>query len=380
MEQCFCRNVSHTEPLGQSFQLVMLSSLICAHLAHETKRAYVFQDYYWAPEHYPFKIMPDSPFPSTPLTALVGGPLVGGPWEEGDTTPRSVSQEYWERICPVGERDIIHTGDIKPSLEEADGLTVFWRWAEVIRNISGRCVEVWPDKEHDTYPQTFDLYLLGDHRIDTLWHTFKNSATSRLLDASGLVKSAIANNMHLFPRFRNRFFASTDPSRRMMALHIRRKDYERHCDSLTFYSSLYFHWNHLPELLDQFPSNLTAKERYENHCYPDIDKMKQRIRETRNAYVANGAGRVLNILYVATNADSGWIKSFKAAMTKDGWPTVVTIRDFTLNDEQIGVGMSVDTEICRKAAVFVGNGVSPFRVTTIDLTSHGPFAVLFYDS
>jgi hypothetical protein len=335
-------------------------SLLSAHLAHETERAYVFQDYVWATVHYPFELQPDSPNPTTPLSALLSGPLVGGPWEKGDTTPRSVSKEYWERICPVEERHLIHTGDVKPAVREADGLTVFRRWVEVIRNTSARCVEVWPDKVDDSWAQTFDLWLLGTHRIDTLWPTFKNSATSRLLDASDLVKSAIASNEHLFaPRFRFPFLPYGDPFRRMMALHIRRKDYEQHCHQLVQHSAIYWQWTHLPEIMDQHSPHLAHEEQYNVHCFPDIERMKQRIEEVRTAYVANGRARILDILYVATNADPDWIESFKTALRKEGWSTVVTVGDLTLSDEQFGVSMALDMEICRKAAVFVGNGVSP---------------------
>lgn len=50
----------------------------------------------------------------------------------------------------------------------------------------------------------------------------------------------------------------------------------------------------------------------------------------------------------------------KAAFRKDGWTTVVTSRDLEFDSEQKEVGMAVDMDLARKAAVFIGNGVCDF--------------------
>src|SRR5277367_2767587 len=96
---------------------ILFFSLLCAHLAYESKRAYVFQEYHWAREHYPFPFEPTPTewAPRTPLNALISGPIAGGPWDDGDPAPRSVSEDYFELVCPPEDRDIINTREVKPA-------------------------------------------------------------------------------------------------------------------------------------------------------------------------------------------------------------------------------------------------------------------------
>jgi hypothetical protein len=66
----------------------------------------------------------------------------------------------------------------------------------------------------------------------------------------------------------------------------------------------------------------------------------------------------LDTFYLLTNEKSAWIDEIKDALKRDGW-TVATSQDLVLDAEQRDVSMAVDMEIARRAAVFVGNGVSP---------------------
>src|ERR1700721_104891 len=66
--------------------LILTSSLLCTHLAYESNRAYVFQNYFWEPKHYSwrFTYIPFfTQWPTTPLNALISGPTAGGPWDPG---------------------------------------------------------------------------------------------------------------------------------------------------------------------------------------------------------------------------------------------------------------------------------------------------------
>jgi len=47
----------------------------------------------------------------------------------------------------------------------------------------------------------------------------------------------------------------------------------------------------------------------------------------------------------------------KPFLQSSGWHTIVTTQDLELDQEQKDVGMAVDMEYARKAAVFIGNGV-----------------------
>lgn len=52
------------------------------------------------------------------------------------------------------------------------------------------------------------------------------------------------------------------------------------------------------------------------------------------------------------------LDEFNKALKASGWTTIVTTQDLVLDDEQLGVGMAVDMDIGRRAAAFIGNGVS----------------------
>lgn len=347
-------------------------SLLCTHLAYESKRAYVFQDYYWKPEYYPWRITVKPwerrlQWPRTPINAWISGPTAGGSWDEGDPAPRSISDEHWEVVCPPEDRDVINTDDIKPTIGEAEGDVILQRWTELIRDSPKRCVEVVPGPK-DGYPQTFDLWLIGYKRILSLWPIFKDSPTSRLFGTSPLVASAVVRNEHLFlPRGpRPSFPASRNPYDRMMAIHVRRGDYEQACYGLATWNSTFYGWNQLPELPDKFippPGGSWGKNTPENtefylsRCYPTFDALIKKIQDSKAAYIANGKNRHLDVMYLLTNADAEWTRAFKAALRRDGWNTIVTGKDLELDDEQIGVNGAIDMEIGRLAAVFIGNGV-----------------------
>jgi len=62
-------------------------------------------------------------------------------------------------------------------------------------------------------------------------------------------------------------------------------------------------------------------------------------------------------MYILTNDRGEFMDQLKQTLRRDGWPTIVTGADLTLDQEQIGVSMAVDMDIARQAAVFIGNGV-----------------------
>jgi hypothetical protein len=157
----------------------------------------------------------------------------------------------------------------------------------------------------------------------------------------------------------------------MMAVHIRRGDFAPACKERALWASTFYQWNMWPELPDQFakPPNSgggeaddAAKEIYRKHCFPTEDELLEKIRTARREYVAAGKGRVLDVMYILTNAKKDWIDDFSQRLYAEGWGTVVTTKDLELDTEQIDVGMAVDMELGRKAAVFIGNGV---RVSSI---------------
>ena len=340
------------------------------HLAYESKRAYVFQDYVWKPGYYPW---PKSQFiqnpPRTPLNALIAGPTAGGPWDE-DESPRSVSEQWFDVVCPRSERRIINTRDVKPAVSNSPGDEVFAHWVKLLRDAPERCIEITAAHgSEDTYPQTFDLWLWGSSRVLPLWESFSKSPTSRLLATSPIVNSAIARNEYLFlPRGpRPPHPASRNPYERMMAMHIRRGDFREACVRLATYKSTFYSWNLLPDLPDPFvlPASVVYDtkeyfEKYFERCLPPLEAIVRKARRSREDYVRAGEGkqRTLDVMYLLTNERGEWLGRMKDALKQDGWHTIVTSNDLELDTEQTDVNMAVDMDIAWRAAVFIGNGVS----------------------
>ncbi|TFK70537.1 hypothetical protein BDN72DRAFT_532335 [Pluteus cervinus] len=345
--------------------------LMNAHLAYETKRAFVFQDYFWKEDYYPW---PRSQSYHrdilTPLNALIAGPTAGGPWAPGDDTPRSVSDDYWQIVCPVNERKRIYTRDVKPHIRNSPGDEIFAYWKKLIMDAPERCVEIVPSsQEEDNYPQVFDLWLWGSSRILPLWESFSKSPTSLLLETSPVVKAVIARNEYLFVP-RDRAGWTINPYDRMMAMHIRRGDFKEACLRLAYWNSTFYSWNLLPSLPDplDLPLHLGWNTPAYNdiiiqRCLPDAKAIVEKAKRAREQYLAGHVGpqgRNLDIMYLLTNEKGAWLENMKEALRKDGWSMIVTSNDLELDSEGMDVSMAVDMDIARMASVFIGNGWSSF--------------------
>jgi hypothetical protein len=343
-----------------------------AHLAYVSQRAYVFSGYTWKVEYFPWHVPVFSwstglRWPRTPLSALIAGPVVGDPWDPHDPMPRSISESWFDVVCPKHERRIIRTQDVKPAVADAPGDVLFAHWARILREAPERCIEIVPaSRKVDNLPQVFDLWLWGHTRILSLWESFSTSPTSRLLRTSPLVQSALERNEHLFA-----VSHEGDPYAHMMAMHVRRGDFIDACLDIARWNSTFYSWNQLAFLPDKFipptggsrgentPENI---QMYLERCLPSFNAILDKIRVSKMEYelaVPKSVGGVtLNVMYVLTNEENTWLDQLKSELRKDGWTTIVTSRDLELDKEQLGVSMAVDMDIARQAAVFIGNGVS----------------------
>ncbi|KAJ6452624.1 hypothetical protein C8R45DRAFT_639454 [Mycena sanguinolenta] len=346
--------------------------LMNAHLAYISGRGYVFQDYYWAHHHYQWPREQWVEFdPHTPLNAIVSGPVAGGPFEPGDPAPRAIHKLWFEVVCPPHERRYINTTEVKSAVAQATGSEVLAHWQRVLRDVPERCVEILrPTEEEDSFPQIFDLNLWNSPRVLTLWDSFSQSPVSRLLDASPIARAAVDNNKNLFlpEGLRPPHPASHKPFERVLAIHLRRGDYEDHCHWMEYINYPFYSWNLFPHLPDRFvpePNAPGKGERFLARCWPDVEGVVRKAAEARRDYLAHTTGTgteskpMLDVLSVLTNDKSAWLEELKKALQRDGW-TVTTTQDLVLDAEQKDVSMAVDMEIARRAAVFIGNGWSSF--------------------
>lgn len=354
---------------------------------------------YYFTAHYPW---PPEEFlenpPHTPLNAIISGPTAGGSWGPGDDAPRSVSLRWWDVVCPAEERRILNTREVKPSVGWSQGNEIFEAWRKVLLEAPERCIEV-VGAEEDSFAQTFDLWLWGSDRILSLWESFSTAPTSRLLGSSPIVSSAVDRNGYLFLPHGPRppYPASANPYDRMLAMHLRRGDYKNHCIHLANWNSTFYRlvalfvthsfltkltsssWSQLPQLPDHFVGKPFEGLEYghnsdENmalfmkHCIPTFDEIVQKVKDSKDDYIRAGVGkgepvqRTLDVLYILTNEQSEWLDQLKDALRDDGWSTIRTTRDLILDQEQTDVGMAIDMDIARLAAVFIGNGVRKIMI------------------
>ncbi|KAG6871613.1 hypothetical protein C0992_010600 [Termitomyces sp. T32_za158] len=94
-------------------------------------------------------------------------------------------------------------------------------------------------------------------------------------------------------------------------------------------------------------------------CFPDIDVITARAREVKTSF----RDSELEVAYLSTNEKGKWLEDLRKSLMDDGWRNIVTSHDLELDSEGIEVGMVIDMDIARQAAVFIGNGWSSFTST-----------------
>jgi len=366
-------------------------------LAYKSNRAFVFADFVRHPQQYPWPRSKSYNWPPrTPTPALISGPGFGGPWEEGDTAPRSVSEDWFEIVCPPERRRMINTRDVKPALVNATGTEIFETWQKILLDAPESCLEIQSaDFSEDLHPQVFDVMLWVSTRVLSLWEDFSNSPVSRLLRASPIVERVLQHNERIFHPDDEEKRSVTDPYSRMLAIHLRRTDYEEHCLKLANWNSTYYSWDLLDFLPDKFvpppggkidentPENI---EIYRKHCWPTHEEIRHRIRDVRNDYmealrISRRRTRDVDVLYILTDDTSGWLDDLKGIMANEGWRAIRTNHDLTLDTQGKDVAMAVDMEIAMRAAVFIGNGVSltliPFALPALTIFRGIPVVFIY---
>lgn len=332
-----------------------------SYLAYMSNRSFVFEDYTWSHTPFPYTIYDFALRPKRiPLNAFISGPTAGGPLPS--TTPhhpRAISAEWWEIVCPPKKRVVVSSKDA-PNKVEGNEL-IEW-WVRKLGDVKEGCIEI------DSSEQVvFDRFLFGGPRILSLWPSLSTSPILAEYTWSPLVQSAVSRNFALLqPLSTRKLFdiSSKATLTGLVAVHLRRGDYKRHCPRLATWSSTFMGLNQFPTLPDKFDPSLHsgdaqahAKEAYYlEHCLPTIEQIVTRLHALR---VENPT---LRRVYVLSNGWGWWLNSLKKALKKDGWDDLVGSLDVTLDEEQSYVAMAVDMAIAEKAEVFVGNGVSIYFI------------------
>ncbi|THH17017.1 hypothetical protein EW146_g3711 [Bondarzewia mesenterica] len=336
---------------GHGLNNVLQEIILMSHLAHLVNRSYVFEDYTWSHLPLPYTIYDFALRPTKiPLNAFISGPSAGGPMP----VPRAVNVEYWNRVCHRENTAIISSQYVPI---DADGSELIGWWVDQLSVVQANCVQIDSAKK-----PVFDKYLFGSKRLLSLWPSLSASPVLANYTWSPLVHSAVSRNFALLQLsvadLADAQQTTAEPSLSgLVAVHIRRGDYKRHCPRLATWGALYMGFNEFAELPDRFdPQPYTdAGERLEyylRHCLPEVEQIVERLHTLRDEHPD------LKRVYVLNNAWGWWLDGLESALKKDGWEDVVGSAGLTLDAEQKYVAMAVDMAIAEKAEVFVGNGFS----------------------
>ncbi|KAJ7147672.1 hypothetical protein C8R43DRAFT_889607 [Mycena crocata] len=371
---------------GNALQELLLN----AELAFRANRAFVFDNYTWDRDGPPYtlygadeaagkagKLIPAR----VPLSAMIGGPLVGAPFPPSSSNsssqphPRAVSRTHFERVCP--RPILLDPAVIKAPLDSASLPDTITAWLVALAPL-GPCVQIARDG-----PQVFDIWLLGTAaRVLPYWPAL---ATSPILTAfrwAPLVRAALGDGSRALAGYNRAAGAGHRKSRHpedaplpgLLALHVRRGDFGEHCTTLAKWSAGFNALNSfagwrgqerfvIPEgggWGETTPENLAL---YQSRCFPSIEQIVDRVREVRTDFEAR-TGRRLDWVYVLTNGKHGWLAELAGAgmpvrvQTRHLWLTIATSRDLALTWEQRYVAQAVDMYIATRADVFIGNGFS----------------------
>ncbi|THV05877.1 hypothetical protein K435DRAFT_646473, partial [Dendrothele bispora CBS 962.96] len=355
---------------GVGWGNVLQEMVLNAHLAHLTKRSFVFYNYTWDTRESDYSDYNGKTIPSrVPVSVMLSGPLVGGSFPEHDNhgSPRAVSEAHFRGVCPKSHTRYLNSEEIKPGIlnkleRSYDGIGYINGWADYIKSEGikeERCLEFEPGKG-----QLFDIWLFGGEHLLSLWPSLRESPILKQFGFSPLILSAYLANKDQQGDATSLSEAKPIPG--LLTLHIRRGDYKDHCGHLSKWSSTFTGFNSFPEFPDKFnvpaggftESEEERKEIYAPRCYPSIEdivkKVRQVIRETKGPVP-------LKRIFVMSNGPREWLQELKVALMEDAalpWEAIHTSRDLTLTWEQKYVAQAVDMYIAARSQVFVGNGFS----------------------
>jgi hypothetical protein len=284
---------------------------------------------------------------------------------------RAISAEFWDSICPREKRRVISSKDMP---DDAEGQAIIDWWIDRLKIVQDECVEIDSSQKvifdrryiAPSYlgcsisELTLTVFSFFDSsRVISLWPGL--SASPILTDYlwSPLVQSAVSRNFAVLqPVSAKLLYSPNSTLSGLVAVHLRRGDYSRHCPRLAGWRSTYNGLNQYPSLPDKFDPTPYEDDQdarsayYMQHCLPTVEQIVEKLRSVR----AENPG--LRRVYVLTNAWGWWLNGLKAALQKDGWEDLNSSLDVQLDAAQIQVAMAVDMAIAEKAEVFIGNGVS----------------------
>lgn len=226
------------------------------------------------------------------------------------------------------------------------------------------------------------LSVFGNWRIqDGLLVLFHNPVF-KFFGWSPLVEDAFKINLRLFS-LSSRIPPSTPelrypPIPGLLALHVRRGDFEAHCPNLRSWRTAFNGLNTQPGTVDKDVTlvegsggSLTqaSVDAFQRACYPDINQIVERVRQIRQTEEGKG----LKNVFIMTNGSPEWIEELREELMKDHpWKLIASSLQMRASWEQKFVASAVDMMIAQRSDVFIGNGVSASNLLSLSLvTTYG---------
>ena len=210
--------------------------------------------------------------------------------------------------------------------------------------------------------------VFGSSRVHDGLPVLLNSPITKLFGWSPLIEDAFMLNKHLFALSRK----LPPPTRGLryppipglLALHVRRGDFEAHCPVLRRWNTRFSGLNTQPGTIDR-DVELTKNEdgsftqraidAFQRACYPSTNQIVQRVRQIR----MTEEGKGLRNIFIMTNGSPEWIEQLKEDLMKDyPWKQISSSLEMRVTWEQKFTAQAVDMMIAQRADVFIGNGVS----------------------
>ncbi|TDL26368.1 hypothetical protein BD410DRAFT_836268 [Rickenella mellea] len=361
---------------NNAFQELLFQS----HLAFATQRAFVFDPYTWNPDplqnytEYNGHLIPSR----IPLNALVSGPLAGAAFPDDNPNPRSVTKEYFEKVCP--NPTILSGDDVPDAVDSTDANFIMQKWIEKLQNTEDRCVKL-----QGNHAQIFPYFIFGYETLTETWSWFSKSPIVTHFAWSRLATSAMEANLAFikpietfFDRLVSMFNSFMWGEKQgiysqingLLVLHVRRGDYAEHCVNLANWGALWMGWNTFPEFTDKLVlptgQNVTEERHviYMERCWPTQEQIVAKVSAVLKTREAWGIRRI----YVMTNAKVEWAAELRGKlMAINGLETVTTSRDLRLSWTQKFVSHALDMFIGQRAQVFIGNGWSSMTANVVML-------------
>ncbi|KZV73068.1 hypothetical protein PENSPDRAFT_318090 [Peniophora sp. CONT] len=339
----------------------MQDMIMNAHLSYMAERTFVMYNYTWDVGVGDYSKWGDSIIPAQiPISVYAKGPIAGAPYPADKYRQPAVSVPFFRSICP--HPTMLNVDNIKHEIGEPSALTIMTHFANRLKSIDDGCVEF----QYNT-GQVLDFYIMGDgKRMADLWPPLLESPILTEWQWSDTITAALESNYRIVHPGAGIRDSQRAELPGLLALHVRRGDFEDHCKHLAKWKSAYNAFNTREGFPDQYtpPQNgewgeasPEGLEFYGKHCFPSTKDIVEKVYQVRAD--AKRQGRNLDRIYVLTNGKSDWFAELKAALNElGGWKSIHSSRELRLTREQKYVAQAIDMLIATRADTFVGNAWS----------------------